>query len=164
VPPAVGGDHFSVRRSNTKPEAKVLTDTTEKTILRFVADKLGDLAWRQSGIGAKEVRGETSDVGGGHGGSRDGFGLSIVPSGSDIQAGSPDMDGGTPIGEIGLAIVESSSGDGDCFSNAGGGVVARVFVVVSGGNDDGNTAIVELKMESDVSCRCRTPSTRSIPL
>jgi len=147
-----------------QPEVKVLTDTTEKTILRFVADKLGDLAWRQSGIGAKEVRGKTSDVGGGHGGSRDGFGPSIVPSGSDVQAGSPDINWGTPVGEVGLLVSESRSSDSDCFLNPGGGVVARVFVVVSGGNDHGNTAIVELKMESHVSCHCRTPSTRSIPL
>jgi hypothetical protein len=40
----------------------------------------------QRTVDAEEVRGETGNVGGGHGGSRDGLGLSIIPSGGDVRA------------------------------------------------------------------------------
>jgi len=100
---------------------------------------------------AEEVCGETSNVRGSHGCSRDHFGLPIVPGGNDVQAGSPDINGGTEIGEVGLHIGDSSSGDGNRLLNASGRVFARVIVIVSGGYDDGNTAVVKLEMESLVS-------------
>jgi len=68
-----------------------LTDTTENTIERFIANKLGNLGWSQGGVDAEEIRSETSNVGDAHRSSGDGFGLSIIPSGSDVHAGSPDI-------------------------------------------------------------------------
>jgi len=110
------------------------------------------MCWAHGGVGAEEVRRESGNVEGGHRSSRQDFRLSIVPGGSDVRTGSPDVNGRTVIGELGLGVVESRSRDRDYFLNAGGRVAARVGVVVSGGHDDGNTGVlVELKMESHVS-------------
>jgi len=130
---------------------KKLTDATENIVECLVTDNLGDLGWGQTTVDAEEVRGKTSNVGGGHRGSRDGLGLSIVPGGSDVQARSPDVDGGTPVGELGLYIRDSRSSDSDRLPNTGGGEAAGVLVIVSCGYGDGNTAVVKLKIESFVS-------------
>jgi len=125
---------------------KKLTDVTENTIECAVLNSLGDLRWGQSAVDAEEVCGVTSNVRSGHGSSRDGIGPPIIPSGSDVQAGGPDFDGGTIIREAGLCIIESRSGDGDRFLNTGRRVVARVIVTVPGGYGDGNTSVVKLKV------------------
>ena len=88
---------------------------------------------------------------GSHGGSRDHIGPPIVPSGNDVQAGSPDVNGSTVIGERGLYVGDGRSGDSKCLLNASGRVLARVVVIVSGGYSNGNTAVVKLKAESRVS-------------
>ena len=132
-------------------EWKILTDTSENVLKRLFIDKLGDLGRGQRAVDAEEVRGKTSDVRSSHGSSRDHVGLPIVPSGNDVQARSPDINGCTEIGERGLCILDSRSADGDRLLNASGRVVAGVLVIVSGGYDDCDTAIVKLKMESLVS-------------
>ena len=65
-----------------------------------------------------------------------------------MQAGSEDVDGDTEIGKAGLRIIEGRSSDSDRFLDAGRGGVARVLIVVSGGDDDSNTALEKLKIES----------------
>ena len=142
---------FSVRRSNRQHGEKELTDTTENVLERLLINKLGDLGWGQRAVEAEEVCGKTSNVRGSHGGSRDHFGLPIVPGGNDVQARSPDVNWGTEIGEVGLRILDSGSADGNRLLNASGRVIARVTVIVSGGHDDGNTTVVKLGAESLVS-------------
>ena len=88
---------------------------------------------------------------GSHGSSRDRFGSPVIPSGSDVQAWAEDINGGTIIGERGSAISDGGSGDGDRFPHAGGRAVAAVPVIISGGYDDSNTAMVKLNMGSHVS-------------
>jgi len=83
-----------------------------------------------------------------HGSSGEHFSSPIVPSGDDVQAGSEDVDGGTIIGEVGPRIIEIGSGDGDRLLDACRRVVARVIVIVSGSYDDGDAAVVKLKIES----------------
>jgi len=68
-----------------------------------------------------------------------------------VLTGSPDINGGTMIGELGLCIIESRSGDGDRLLTAGGRVVARILVIVSGGYNDGDTGVVKLMVKSLVS-------------
>ena len=109
------------------------------------------MSWGQSAVDAKEVCGKTSNVRGSHGGSRDHIGPPIVPSGNDVQAGSPDIDGSTVIGECGLYVGDGRSGDSKCLLNASRRVFARVIVIVSGGYSNSNTTVVELKTESRVS-------------
>jgi len=79
-----------------------------------------------------------------HGSSIDVLDPSIIPGGSDVQAGGPDINWGTKVGERGLCVVDRRSGDGDRLLRAGRREVARVSVVVPGGYDDGNTAVVKL--------------------
>jgi len=90
-------------------------------------------------------------VRGSHGSSRDHIGPPIVPSGNDVQTGSPDINGSTVIGEVGLYVGDGRSGDGKRLPNAGGREFARVSVAVSGCYGNGNTAVVKLKVESVVS-------------
>ena len=87
----------------------------------------------------------------GHGGSRDGFGLPVIPSGSDVQTGSENINGGAIIGELSPCVLDGRSGNSDRFSNASGRGVLRILVIVSGGYDDGNTTVIKLKTESFVS-------------
>ena len=68
-----------------------------------------------------------------------------------MQAGSPDINRGAKVGERGLCVVDSRSGNGDRLLSAGRRVVARVPVVVPGGYDNGNTCVVKLKSKSLVS-------------
>ena len=86
-----------------------------------------------------------------HGSSRDHFSPPIVPSGNDVQAGSEDIDWGTIIREEGPLIIDIRSSDSDRLLNAGGRVVARVIVVVSGGYGYGDAALVKLRVETFVS-------------
>ena len=151
VPAATGNTDFSVRRSNTQHGEKKLTDTAENITQCLFINNLGNSGWGQRAVEAEEICGETSNVRSSHGSSVNGFSLPVIPGGSDVQAGSPDVDGGTPIREVGLCVIDSRSGDGDRLLNTGRRVVARVLVVVSGGHDDSDTAVVKLKMESSVS-------------
>ena len=130
---------------------KKLTDATENVLERLSIDKLGDLGWGQRAVETEEVCGETSNVRGSHGSSRNHLGLPVVPGGDDVQAGSPDINGGTKIGEVGLDIQDSGSGDSNRLPNASGRVFARVIVTAPGGYDDGNTTVIKLRTESLVS-------------
>jgi len=86
-----------------------------------------------------------------HRSSVDGVSLPVIPGGSDVQAGSPDVNRGTVIGEAGLRIINGRGGNGDRLLDAGRRVVACVLVIVSGGYDDGDTAVIKLGAESPVS-------------
>jgi len=99
---------------------KGLTDTGESIITCFVIDNRGDFGWGQRAIEAEEVCGKTSNMRGSRGSSAGGFSLPVIPGGGDVQPGSPDVDGGTIIGEVGLCVIDSRSGDGDRLLNAGG--------------------------------------------
>ena len=143
--------YFSFQGPNTQHGEKRLTDVTENVLKRLCIDSRGNLVWGQSAVDAEEVCGETSNVRSGHGSTRDRIGPPVVPSGSDVQAGSKDIDGGTIIGEVGPLIIDIRGGDGDRLLSAGRGVVARIVVIVSGGYDDGDAAVVKLEVESLVS-------------
>jgi len=147
----MGNADFSARGSNTRRGVKRLTDTAQNTIKCFLVDHRGDLGWGQRGLKAEEVCGETGNVRSSHGCSVGGTGSPIFPGGSDVHAGSPDIDGSTVIGEPGLLVINIRSGNGDRFFSAGGRPVARVPVKVPGGCEDGDTKVVKLKIESRVS-------------
>jgi len=151
VPAATGNADFSVRRSNVQHEVKQLTDTAENTVERFFIDNRGDFDWGQRAVEAEEVCGETGNVRSSHGSPLLLFSPPTSAGGNDVHAGSPDVDGGTIVGFTPLCIIERRSGDGDHLLNAGRRVVARVLVIVSGRHDDGDTAVVKLKMKSPVS-------------
>ena len=134
-----------------------LTDTTENTVERFLIDYRGDFGWGQSAVEAKEVCGETSNVRSSHGSSAVIECLPAGPGGNDVLAGSPNINDGTIIGEVGLRVIDIRSGDGDRLLNASRRVLACVLIIVSGGYDDGDTTVIKLKMESNVSGIAATP-------
>ena len=150
VPAATGNPDFSIPRSNTQQGAKQLTDTTENTIKCFFVDDRGDSGWSQRAVEAEEVCGETGNVRSSHGGSADGVSFLARPGGSDVHAGSPDINAATIIGVAGLRVVDIGIGDGDRLFNTGRRKVARILVFVSGAYDDGDTAVVKLRMETPV--------------
>jgi len=80
-------------------------------------------------------------------GSSVGVSLLVVPGGSDVHAGSPDINGGTIIGEPGLHFIDIRSGDSDNLLTVGRSDVNHVSAFIPGGCDDGDTMVVKLKME-----------------
>ena len=151
VPAATGNHEFSVWRSNTQCRVKKLTDSADNIIKRLFIDNRRDFGWGQSAVEAEEVRSETGNVRTGHGSSADGVNLPVRPGGSDVLAGSPDINDGTIIGGVGLRVIDIRIGDSDRLFNAGRRAVDRVLVFVSGGYDDGDTTGAKLKMGSHVS-------------
>jgi hypothetical protein len=93
-------------------------------------------------------------VGGSHGGSGDGVG-SVVrsnPGGEDVETRGEDVVALAEVGEVRTLISESGSTDGDSVSGSGGGVVARVGVVVTGSDGEMDTSIdgsVDSEIESN---------------
>jgi len=130
---------------------KKLTDIAEHAIKCFLLDYCGNFGRGQSAVEAEEVCGETGNVRSSHGSSVDGVSLPVFPGGRDVHACSPDIDNGAKIGEVGLRVIDVRSADGDNLFDAGRRGVARVLIIVSGGYDDGDTTVVKLKMESNVS-------------
>jgi len=154
---------FSVHWSNTRRGMKELTDTAENTIKCFSLNSRGDLGWGQSAVEAEQVCGKTGNVWSSHGSSVDGVDPPVFPGGSDVQAGCPDIDGGTIIGEVGLRVVDIRSSDGDRLLSAGRRLVVCVPVSVSGRHDDGDTTVVKLKVESRRWCCHHVPSAQHVP-
>ena len=164
MPAATGNADFSVRRLNVQHEVKQLTDTAENTIECFFIDNRGDFGWGQRAVEAEQVCGETGNMRSGHGSPLHLFSPPTSAGGNDVQAGSPDINGGTIIGFIELFIIERRSGDGDHLLNAGRRVAARILVIVSGRYDDSDTTVVKLKMKSPVSSFAAMFHPASIPL
>jgi hypothetical protein len=83
---------------------------------------------------SKEVCGETSDVGGSHGGSRDGVGGAADPSRQNVDTRSETIDNGAVVGERSPGVVDVSSTDGENSGLGCGRRVGSIGVVVTGGN------------------------------
>jgi len=145
VPEAAGNTNFSVWRSSVQPRGKKLTYLVESTRKSTTINSRSDISWFQRAIKTKKVGSITGDMGCSHRSSRDGVGLSIVPSGSDVYSRSEDIDGGTEVGEVCDCIIERRSADSDGFFNTGRRGVARVLVLVSGGDNDCNAGRVKLR-------------------
>ena len=164
MPAATVNAGFSVRRPKIQHGAKELTGIGDSIRKCLVTNHLGDFGWGQGTVDAKEVRGESSNMRSSHGSSVAEFSLSVIPGGNNVQAGSPDINGGTIIGEPGPCIVDGRSGDGDRFLNTSRRAIARIPELVPCGYDDGNTVVVKLKMEAHVSgVARRIPSTSTHP-
>jgi len=79
------------------------------------------------------------------------LGFPINPSRDYVLPSSPDINAFAIIGEVGLCILESRTGNGDRLLSTGRRVVDRVLVFVSGRRNDGDAAGAKLKAESLVS-------------
>lgn len=95
-----------------------------------------------SGLEGQVVGEETSNVGRGHGGTRDGVDsvLGANPSGLDVQAGGEDVSALAVVGEVSTAVIETRGTDSDGLSGSGGRVVASISVVVASSDGKVNTS------------------------
>lgn len=60
---------------------------------------------------AEEVGGDTSNMGRGHGSTRDGVGLAVGPGGGDVGTGGKDIDTSAEVGVVGKDIIDVSGTD-----------------------------------------------------
>jgi len=123
----------------------VLTNSSNDVVECLVLDGGFNLGRVQRTIETEEVSDETSNVWGGHGSSGKGLSRSIVGSGDDVETRSPDINASTEVGERSLGVVNSGCSDGDSLLDASRGDIDNVLVLVSGGNDNGNTGVKELE-------------------
>lgn len=103
---------------------------------------------RLRGGGQRQVVGnQTGNVRGSHRCSRNGAlgSLGANPGRLDVLSRSEDINTLSDVGEVGARVIQGRGTDSDGFSNAGGGVVAGIAVVVTGG--DG-----KVKTSSNSSC------------
>jgi hypothetical protein len=86
---------------------------------------------------------KTSNVGRSHRGTRDGVGgvLRADPGGQDVETGSEDVIALSEVGEVRTLVVQGGSTDSDGILSSGRRVVARVGIVVTGGNGKVDTGI-----------------------
>jgi hypothetical protein len=95
-----------------------------------------------SGLEREVVGQETSNVGRGHGGTRDGVDgvLGADPGGLNVQTGGKDVSALSVVGEVGTAVIESRGTDGDGLSSGSRRVVAGIGVVVASSDGKVNTS------------------------
>jgi hypothetical protein len=86
---------------------------------------------------------ETSNVRRSHRGTGDGVDgvLAADPGGLDVKTGGEDVVALAVVGEVGTLIGESAGTNGDGLLSGGRGVVARVGVVVTGGNGEVDASV-----------------------
>ena len=95
------------------------------------------------GLEGKKVGKETSNVGRSHRGTGDGVDgvLAANPGGLDVEAGSKDVVALAVVGEVGALVSESAGTNGDGVLSSSRRVVARISVVVTGGNSEVDTGV-----------------------
>lgn len=143
----VGGVGGNVRESTDG------TDGNEVSLQLLGGDVSDSVGRVLGGLKGEVVGQETSNVGRGHGGTRDGVGgvLRADPGGKDVETGGEDVIALSVVGKVGTLVREGGSTDGDSILSSGRRVVARVCIVVTGGNgkvDAGVYGSVDSKIKS----------------
>jgi hypothetical protein len=105
-----------------------------------VCDSVGRVLGR---LERQHVGKETSNVGRGHGGTRDGVGgvLRADPGGKDVETRGEDVVALSVVGEVRTLVKEGGGTDGDSVLSSSWGVVAGVGVVVTGSNGKVDTSV-----------------------
>ena len=73
------------QRSYSSTADGLLTDSSEDTTEGLGLQERSNRRWSQRGVQAEQVSDETRNVGGSHGGSRDGIGSTVLPGGGDVD-------------------------------------------------------------------------------
>lgn len=108
---------------------------------------VGDSSRGREVLESLEVDSETSDVGSGHGGTRErsSGGVAANVRGQDTDTGGEDVDAGSVVGEGGGAERAVGRSNGEGVGGVGGGLAGdgeRVAVLVSvAGGDDGEDTL-----------------------
>lgn len=116
----------------------------DDVLLELVGGDGGNSELRVGSRLEREVVGqETSNVGRGHGGTRDGVDgvLGADPGGLDAQARGEDVSALSVVGEVGTAVIEGRSADGNRLRGSSRGVVASIGVVVTGSDGEVDTGL-----------------------
>lgn len=121
----------------------ILSSNGDKVLLELLgSDGSKGVLRILSGLKREVVGEETSNVGRGHGGTRDGVDgvLGSDPGRLNVQTGSEDVSALSVVGEVGTAVIKSRGTDGDGLRSSSGGVVAGISVVVASGDSKVNTS------------------------
>lgn len=116
----------------------------DEVSLELLGGDVGDSVGRVLGrLERQHVGKETSNVGRGHGGTRDGVGgvLRADPGGKDVETRGEDVVALSVVGEVRTLVKEGGGTDGDGVLSSSWGVVAGVRVVVSGSNGKVDTSV-----------------------
>jgi hypothetical protein len=138
----VPGEDVSCVRGNIRQSTNS-TDSDEVS-LELLGGDVGDGIGRVLGGLEGEVVGqETSNVGRGHGGTRDGVGgvLRANPGGEDVQARGEDVVALSVVGEVRTLVTEGGGTNSDSVLGSRRRVVAGICVVVTGGNGEVDAGI-----------------------
>jgi len=86
---------------------------------------------------------ETSDMGRGHGGTRDGVDgvWGADPGGLNADTRAEDVSALSVVGEVSTVIIQVRGADGEGLLSGGRGVAASIGVVVTGSDSEVNTSI-----------------------
>lgn len=121
----------------------ILSSNGDKVLLELLgSDGSKGVLRILSGLKREVVGEETSNMGRGHGGTRDGVDgvLGSDPGRLNVQTGSEDVSALSVVGEVGTAVIKSRGTDGDGLRSSSGGVVAGISVVVASGDSKVNTS------------------------
>lgn len=118
-------------------------DLNESILQLLRGDLLGSKGRVIGGLEGDVVGQQTGNVGGGHGGTRDGVDsvLAADPGRQDVQARSKYVSALSEVGEVGTLISESGSTDGDGLLSSSGGVVASIGIVIASSDGEVDTSI-----------------------
>ena len=122
----------------------VLGGDGEEVSLELLGADVGDSEGRVlGGLEGEKVGKETSNVRRGHRGTGDGVNgvLAADPGGLNVKTRGEDVVALAEVGEVGALVGESAGTDGDGLLSSGRRVVARVGVIVTGGNGEVDTGV-----------------------
>lgn len=111
--------------------------TSDQVILHLLRGQSTSVEGRGIlGENGKVVGDQTSNVGGGHGGTGDGASGIVAsdPGRENVLAGAKDVNTRAVVGEVGAGVVQGRGTDSDGGLNTSGRVVASIAVVVTGSN------------------------------
>lgn len=106
-----------------------------------VLDASHNRGWRGEVLKSDQVGGEACNVGGSHGGSRDGvLGVRAAnPGGENVNTGSKDIKDWSKVGEVGAGVGLVNGADGDGVWCRSRRVLGCVCAIVTSSDNDGNT-------------------------
>ena len=138
----VPGEDVGCVRGNIRKSTNG-TDSDEVSLELLGGDVSDSIGRVLGGLEGEVVGQETSNVGRGHRGTRDGVGgvLRANPGGEDVQARGKDVVALSVVGEVRTLVAEGGGTNGDGVLGSRRRVVAGVCVVVTGGNGEVDAGI-----------------------
>lgn len=127
---------------------------SDESLLKLLGGDLSNSVSRvRRGLQGDVVGQQTSNVRGGHGGSRDGVNsiLAANPSRQNVQTRGEDVSALSVVGEVGAFISQGGGTDGDGVLGSGRRVVASISIVITSGNSKVNAGLnsgIDSKIQS----------------